>query len=173
MPPSLPLSVVPELDRALKNLGTLQDLAYAQAACDNYCQRNPDEPEGFDARRYLHMRAGRLTAALADANEVIRLRKPPHPGDFMGRADILAKLGRWREAIADFHRVNEFDPTGWFEAYPALRRAECHLMLGDLAAAEAECDRIADDYTFPGFMGKLAGSKFDVLDRIAAIRSGR
>lgn len=165
-------SRVPELDRALIDAVTNRDYERPLEICDRYCEEHPTDPEGYSSRCKLHQLMDEHGQALTDFNLVLRHTPRPNAGHFAIRAQILMRLGRWHEALPDLDRVEQMDEDDWFGDYNRLQRAKCHLMLGDLDAAEAECDRIADDYTYPGFMDKLAGSKFDVLERIAAIRAG-
>jgi len=116
---------------------------------------------------------GRLDEALADQDTCIRLDRAPNAAHYAARARLLKGLKRWPQALADWQNVADLDHTHWFGPYPHLMRAECFLALGDLDAAEAECDLVPDDYTFPGFMGKTKGSKWEVLDAVATRRRGR
>jgi tetratricopeptide (TPR) repeat protein len=167
-------SLIPELDQALKGAQESKNYARARAVCDDYCRNHPDTVDGYSARSILFSMMKNPAAALEDRDRAIRTRVgTPSAGDYSSRGKLLMQLGRWREAIEAWEIVSALDSTGWFEAYPVLMRAECYLSLGDLDTAEATCAEISDDYTFPGFRGLLAGSKFEILDDIATIRRGQ
>ncbi|WP_147385658.1 hypothetical protein [Oleomonas cavernae] len=171
---SFPYSIVPVLDRALRSARETKLYDEALIICDGYCNDNPTDANGYSARSILLSMKKDPMSALADRDRAIRLRAgAPAAGDYSSRGRLLMELRRWREAIEAWKAVSALDHTGWFESYPALMQAECHLLLGEIEAAEAICEEIPDDYTFPGFRGLLAGSKFEILDDIATIRRGR
>lgn len=169
---SLPWSTIPELNAVLEIAAREKRFDEAMRVCERYCAEHPQDGEGFVARARLHLMMKRFDLQLMDVEAWIRLTPAPHAGQFAIRAGALMKLGRWHEALADWDRVEAGDVDAWFGPYVDLRRAECHLGLGDLDAVERACAAVPDDYTLPGFMGQLQGSKFDMLDEVARRRDG-
>jgi tetratricopeptide (TPR) repeat protein len=79
-----------------------QNWAAAEADYARATQLNPELPVAF-YRAKLLTDAGRLEAARALFNQVIA-RSPTNGEAFLGRARVLAALGRRPEAIADYQR---------------------------------------------------------------------
>lgn len=91
-------------------------------------------------------RRGQLEEALADAREAVRR----DPRDWEARAfqgKILLEMGDYTGALADFTWVIESGECHRYASELYLARARAHLVLGDPAAAEADCTiSIDQDY---------------------------
>jgi tetratricopeptide (TPR) repeat protein len=100
-------------------------------------------PRTFSVRLRLaeeYLKLQRLDEADALFRDLLAER-PNDPRALLGRGQILAQRGRWREALAPLKAAAE-NPTARRSARVAL--AEAHLRLGDAAAAEAERKRAAE-----------------------------
>jgi len=69
----------------------------------------PDEAALWSNRGNVRVSQNKLTAALADYDEAIRLA-PDQPDPYLNRGAALEGMGRWEDAIADYTRVLTIDP---------------------------------------------------------------
>ncbi len=97
-------------------------------------ERWPDHREALSQRGLIRLKEGRLAAALADFDEVIRLDpQDPYPG--YHRAMALVGLGRIGEATVELDTIQPNYPRN-FEIYTL--RSLCRRRAGDRAGAEAD-----------------------------------
>ena len=131
---------------------------------EEYIQRYPEEPGGYDTRADAWDVLGHLDRALEDFSTSLSRR--PIAITFERRAQILRRLGRYQEAIDDLNRSEAMAPDNWGETFAPLYRADCHACLGNEAAALADCDRLPNDHWTPGMHDTPAGNKEAVIKEI-------
>lgn len=91
-------------------------------------------------RSYLHDRAGRADAALADLQQALEI-KPENPQALAQRGNLFLKQRRFGLAVEDYGRALDLEPT-LVEAY--YGRAIAQGQLGDFARAIEDYDRISN-----------------------------
>ena len=142
---------------------------------EEFIQRNPSDPNGYFRRHNAWDRLGRKDRALDDLNKSLTLEQ--HPITLKARGILLRGLGRYREALRDFDRVEALDPDLFVDSWCPLFRADCHAQLGNEEAALTDCARLTDDHWTPGLFGAPAGNKQEVIAEIrrraAAARRGK
>ncbi len=97
----------------------------------------PDDARFFGARGYLRLHTGDPEKALADFDHLLK-HQPGSTDAILGRADALAKLGRYADAVAalkEFVEVQHDDKA-------QRRRAGYRILLGDYAGAIQDCDEV-------------------------------
>ena len=138
-PDSLPSTRVPGADRAdLREAATILDSAFAPLPA----------PERLLVARALTASGG-TTARAVQAYAAARDAGLATPADLAALADGLARLGRWREAAAQWERVvasgdRALAPAAGFQAARALLRA------GDGGAARARLARVIAEWPGDG-----------------------
>ncbi len=101
-------------------------------------------PLGLRALIYKYM--GNIERAVEDAAEAVRL-DPEDWELWAWRGTILVDAGRLEDAVADLTRVIDSGQCEKYTSELLLARARAEFMLGDLAAADADCDQCIDlDY---------------------------
>lgn len=139
---------------------------------DDRIRSHPNDPSLYFSRHQAWDRLGRLDLALADVDTALRLDDKPVRRLVCG--EILFRLGRYREALDNFRRGEALDPQLWREMSGPLYEAECHLYLGDGAAALAACARLPDTHWSPGLWGTARGNKDEITaDITRRIAEGR
>ena len=128
----------------------------------------PEDPRGYlDCFNYW-MEFEEYEYALCDIDTALALRDSTMAR--FNRGVVLRCLGRYREAIDEFNRVEAAEPRR-YSILLELDRATCHARLGNLEAALADCARVPDDYCMSGFDGALGGTKSQIIEtarRLAA-----
>ncbi len=138
------------------------DFARAQDDLTRALRYTAPNPE-FTARVYnlralTYLRQEDVEAALADLQAGIDAA-PDFPAPYLTRADLLAALGRYEEALADYDRVIALDDAA---ARAFAGRAAVQQQLGRLEAALADYDRLVE----------LAPNSPEALFRRASVRMG-
>lgn len=136
----------------------------ALAVCHREIADNPDEPAGYRHAAIVFEEMGRSADARAFRDKVVELA--PNTMSYYCRADLLYDMGDYVAAIHDFTRSAELDHEQAIGAANFLYRADCHRRLGNFVEALADCDRVPDNYAFPGFLGYRNGSKNHLLSEI-------
>jgi len=131
---------------------------------EQYLQRYPDDPEGYDMRADAWEVLGHLDRALDDMNASISRR--PTPWAFQHRALIYRAMGRYQDAIGDLDSFEAMAPEEWRGSFAPLFRADCHASLGNETAALADCERLSHDHWTPGMHGTPAGNRQSVIQEI-------
>lgn len=101
-------------------------------------------------------------------NRVIELM-PKFAANYFSRAALFYQMKNYPAAIEDFSRAAELDHDNAFGSLVFLYRAECHRQLKAYDKAAADCERIADDFDFPGFL--RSGGKRQLLSIIDSERN--
>lgn len=127
-------------------------------------RQNPGDPGGYLHRHWAWDQLGKPDLALTDLSTALSLKE--HPALHRERGALLARLGRYSEAIADFDRMQAQDPVRWPGSLGPNYRAFCHAMLGNVDAALSDCASLPDDHWMPSFQGEPGGSKQDVTNEI-------
>jgi tetratricopeptide (TPR) repeat protein len=146
---------------AIKALRKQRKYAEALAACGVYIAANPEDPDGYRQRAYLHSGEENFAAAVDDLDRVVAL-EPNHPASHFTRGRIRLRGGDAAAAAEDFTRAAELD-DGWYGPAVYLFRAECFCQLGRYDEALADCARVPDNYKMPGFRMQPDGSKHHVI----------
>jgi tetratricopeptide (TPR) repeat protein len=145
----------------------------ALALCDKIIANWPHAYVGHHRKAHVLDKMGEKDLALKSARRVIELL-PEDAFPYFSRARMLMTRERYREAIDDFDKAEARDQKDhWFGPMIPLLRAECNLKLGNLAASEADCAKVPDDFVYPGFRGLMSGSKHHVLHDVRRLRHGR
>jgi tetratricopeptide (TPR) repeat protein len=138
-------------------------------------EQHPNDPNAYFARHQAWERLGLSNFALADLDRSLALED--HYATHTARGGLLHGLGRYQEAVDEYDRSEQMEPTQWKGGFGPLFRADCHARLGDEAAALADCESMPDDHWTPGLFGTPAGTKQEVADelrrRAAAARDKR
>jgi tetratricopeptide (TPR) repeat protein len=130
---------------------------------DDTIRQYPDDPQGYlDCLTYW-MRFEQYDCALCDIDHALALEDCVVAR--FQRGGVLRCLGRHREAIDEFDRVEAKAPR-MFATLLELDRAACYAMLGNLEAALADCARLPDDHCMPGFDGAPGGTKIQVIETV-------
>jgi tetratricopeptide (TPR) repeat protein len=129
-----------------------------------FVAQNPDDPTGYFTRHRAWTHLGQMELALADLDRSLALEK--HYTTYEARGNLLRRMGRYLEAVADFNTSETLDRETWLGGFGPLFRAECHARLGNLDAALADCATLPDDHWTPGIHEAPAGNKRDVTTRI-------
>lgn len=129
--------------------------AYAQDGLDNpmtkavmdvYAQELANNPNNYEVlyrRATEYYRFNQYLRALQDADGAIR-NAPAKNKDFCAaahqlRGEIYQMLDKPAEALADFTKASQLDPTSFISLY---QKANCEYELGDYAAAKADYSRL-------------------------------
>ena len=131
---------------------------------EQYLQRYPDDPAGYDMRADAWEVLGQFGRALDDMNESISRR--PTPWAFQHRALIYRAMGRYEDAIGDLNSFEAMAPEEWRGSFAPLFRADCHASLGNEMAALADCDQLPHNHWTPGMYGTPAGNRQSVIQEI-------
>lgn len=102
----------------------------------------PELAEAHHARGFMLMEQGRLEEALVDYDRSIELEpNPARASIYFNRGRARVGLGHHGDAIADFTRAVEINPT--FDS-PLSWRARAHADLGNYTEAAADIKRVMD-----------------------------
>lgn len=130
------------------------------AMANEVIRQNPSDPHAYFSRHHIWARLGRLDLALQDLDSDIGLS--PHPVSVECRGDILCRMGRYEEALAEFNRAEAMAPQEWKEGLGPLLRGNCHALLGNESAALADCECLPDNFWMPSINGWPGGNKQQV-----------
>jgi tetratricopeptide (TPR) repeat protein len=130
----------------------------------SHIQGDPNDAHSYFCRHHGWVKLGRFDEALADLDKSLALRE--HYTAHSARGQVLCHMGRYREALVNYYRSAELDSDGWYGDWGILERANCHASLGDEASALADCARLGDDFSHPGFGGLPGGNKAEVTAEI-------
>jgi tetratricopeptide (TPR) repeat protein len=140
--------------------------------CKDDIARKPDNAMGYRHMADVLELAQRHVEALPFRNKVLEL-EPDSAANYFGRGDLFYQTGNYSAAIQDFSKAAELDRPGALSPLADLYRADCHRQLKAYDAAIAACQRVPDDFNFPGFLGERAGGKKHLLAAIARERATR
>jgi tetratricopeptide (TPR) repeat protein len=127
-------------------------------------QDDPTDAHAYFRRHNGWASLGRFDDALADLDKSLALRE--HFSTHFARGELLCRMGRYQEALTNFYRSSELDSEDWYGDWGILERANCHASLGNEAAALADCARLGDDFSHPGYGGLPGGNKAEVTAEI-------
>lgn len=125
---------------------------------------DPTDPSGYFSRAHGWERVGRLDKALNDFDKTIALKDRMTAR--LSRGCVLVRLGRYREALADFNCAESLEPGNWVDCWGPLHRADCYAKLGNEAAALADCARLPDGFWSPGINGEPGGNKTEITAEV-------
>src|SRR5262249_35997326 len=125
---------------------------------------NPQDRNGYLSRHRGWDAIGRQDLALADLDKALSLRDSQITRQ--SRAELLRRLGRRPEAIAEFDRAESMNPSLWPTGFGPLFRAHSHAVLGNLEAALADCAALPNDHWTPELDGAPGGTKAEVTAEI-------
>src|SRR5260221_275678 len=119
------------------------------------------------------------SGAFDDFSQAIR-RGGTHPVLRLARAELSYLLGHYGLAVMDYTAALEHPYTEArtpelaeeMQHRALLGRAESHWAAGDLDAAQADCDRLPDDFVRAWFLNRRDYSKHDILAKIRQARGG-
>ena len=114
----------------------LDDRSGALASLGRTIALNPGYFEAYLSRAWLHEQEGRPEAALDDLDQACSMR--PQADAFLRRANTLAKLKRWVEALRGYDTTLQLDPRN-FVAH--LNRGNVCRELGRFDEALSSIDR--------------------------------
>lgn len=127
-------------------------------------RRNPAEASHYSSRARAWKRLGDFDKALEDFSKSIALKDRLMAR--LSRGCVLVRLGRYREALADFDRAESVEPESWVDCWGPFYRADCHAKLGDEASALADCARLPDKFWSPGIYGEPGGNKAEITAQV-------
>lgn len=132
---------------------------------DERVRQNPNDELAYFSRHQAWDRLGRVDLALADLDRAIALGGE-RALTTLGRGELLYRLGRFREALAEFQRGETLDPVLWCDFGGPMYAADCLVRLNDGAAAVAMCSKMRNDYWSPGLWGSPRGNKGEITAEI-------
>jgi tetratricopeptide (TPR) repeat protein len=133
------------------------DHDWAMMAANAIVELRPGDAAGWRIRAL----AGFHLTSVPDEQILADLKRASERGDDRSPASILMKLGRHREALAEWERILLDSPD---EPWPRMGRAWCRFMLGEHEAAFAELDALASEFPTFEASGRLR------LGLLAALR---
>lgn len=130
----------------------------------------PDDPVPLYRRGWIKLQAGDLTGSLDDFNDVLKL-SPHFAAGYAARADVLQRLERHREALADIDKAVNLFPRDHAEilnqrAYArALANTELEKGLKDieLAMQLSHTEPVSHFLDTKGFLHHLLGDQEQAL----------
>ncbi len=112
--------------------GQLKKYDLAIADMNRYIELAPGYRRGYAWRASAYEQSGEWDKAIADLNQAIKL-SPDAKLEFVAlRADLFAKIKKYKQAIADYDlllQANSLDDSFW------MKRAECRMALKDYGGA--------------------------------------
>jgi tetratricopeptide (TPR) repeat protein len=127
-------------------------------------EAEPGNAINYFRRHSAWNRLGRLDLALGDLTTSLQLEEKPI--DHLVRGEVLFRLARYDEALSDLRRGVSLDADLWAHFGGPLYEAECHIRLGDGAAALAVCADIPEGHWSPGLWGIARGNKAEITAEI-------
>jgi tetratricopeptide (TPR) repeat protein len=145
------------------------------ALCNEYVQQCPSDPGAYFSRNQALNRLGQKELALKDLDKSLALED--NGTVRLARAELLARLDRYRDAIEEFDRAEAMYRQTFADHGAAQYRAYCHAKLGDEESALADCALLPDDHWLPTIRGLPGGTKDELIATMreiaAAARQGR
>jgi len=155
----------PDIDVALHQILCADPQKYVALMSDRI-NKDPNDSFAYSRRHDGWMHLGQRDNALADISRSIELR--PHAVTYLDRGNLLAEIGRHREALDDYAKA-EAMASDWDDMWGPLFQAHSHAWLGNEKEALAACRRLPDDHWTPGLSGAPGGNKQEVTDEIRRI----
>jgi tetratricopeptide (TPR) repeat protein len=92
---------------------------------------------------WARLASGQYEDALVHSDEAIRLF-PDKYSSFEDRGDALAGLGRWQDAVESYERCIALEPSGYWEPWMKLARAQ--MKVGDADGARRTYEDLLGRY---------------------------
>ncbi|HEX3972046.1 MAG TPA: tetratricopeptide repeat protein [Stellaceae bacterium] len=140
--------------------------------CKDDIAQKPDDPASYRHMADVLELAQRPKEALPFRDKVLELA-PNSAASYFSRGDLFYQTGNYPGAIQDFSKAAELDSHGALSPLAHLYRADCHRRLKAYDEAITDCQRVPDNFNFPGFLGERAGGKQHLLAAIARERGLR
>ena len=95
---------------------------------ENEIKQDPENKHGYFDRYQAFNRLGRCQEALRDINKNISIEESSIA--YKCKGNLLAKIGRYSEALGAFNRAETLDPELWDQCFGFLFRANCYAPIG-------------------------------------------
>jgi tetratricopeptide (TPR) repeat protein len=134
----------------------------ALSICDKLLIDRPSDILGHYMKHLVLEMMGKKALAKKSLDRAIEIEA--HPALYFMRAHKAMAEGRFDDAAHDLERAeSRDDDDGSYGALIAFLRTECSLERGDVEDAQAQCEKIPSDFSFPGFKST---TKESLLERI-------
>lgn len=127
--------------------------------CDSLICKFSDSYEFYETRSEIFYRMGDYENAMSDLNHVIKLM-PNEKAPIFRRGRWKLKLGKYKEAIADFSTVIDSN-SSYFIDSAYYFRAESYLYCKEYKKVILDTKHIPDDFS----IGHNKMTKIDLIDR--------
>jgi tetratricopeptide (TPR) repeat protein len=141
------------------------------ALCEEFVQQSPSDANAYFSRHQALSRIGLTELALKDLDTSLALQEDPTAR--IARATLLARLGRYQDALDAFNSAEESYKENFVGDRAAQIRAYCHAQLGNEKAAIADCASLPDDFWRPDIRGIPGGTKEELAAKLREIAAAR